>query len=172
MKFYFATLLILLVSVCSKNPQSQNSVLNVEAAVIYRSGEVVPVARTTFALLDDDLVTILREAGVRPTASTSRIYTDYGKAIMADIGFSARYGSLPDYQKFSSDLAAAVRSHVKYTFQTDFSGKASLTGVLPGKYYLFGIGSTRKSGVVWNLAIDTTTTSNVTLDANNAAFAY
>ena len=37
---------------------------------------------------------------------------------------------------------------------------------------LFAISSTRQSGIVWNLAIDTNTTKNLVLDAKNAAFAY
>jgi hypothetical protein len=146
--------------------------LNVEAAIIYRSGEVVPVARTTFYFLDDDVVTILKSAGVQPTSMTGRTYSDYGKAIMSDIGFSARYGSLPEYQSFSIKLAEAIKSHVKYTFQTDFSGKANLADIPMGKFYLFGIGSTRQSGVVWNLPIDTSIGGSLVLDVNNAAFAY
>lgn len=160
------------VGATTPSSQPKNSTINIEAAIIYRSGQVVPVARTTFYLLDDDLITILKTAGVQPTASTSRMYQDYGKAILTDIGFAVRYGSLPDYQRFGSAVAEAIKPHIKYTFQTDFSGKAILSDAPPGKFFLFGIGATRQSGVVWNMAIDTTTNQNLVLDANNAAFAY
>jgi hypothetical protein len=72
---------------------------------------------------------------------------------------------LPKFDQFLEDFQ-------KLTFETDFNGKASVPNVPIGNFYLFAISSTRQSGIVWNLAIDTNTTKNLVLDAKNAAFAY
>lgn len=152
--------------------QTPNNSLSIEAAIIYQSGQVMPVARTTFLLLDDDFISILKNAAVQPTQMTSKTYSDYSKAIFTDMGFAERYGSLPEYQRFISSVAAALKPHIKYTFDTDFNGKAIITGIAPGIYYLFGSANTRQAGIVWHLPIDTATTNSVVLDNKNAAFAY
>ncbi|HRH44674.1 MAG TPA: hypothetical protein PKY82_23760 [Pyrinomonadaceae bacterium] len=156
----------------STAPVSETNNLSVEAAIIYRSGEVVPIARTTFYLIDDDVITIFKNAGITPTPTTSRIQKDYTQAILSDIGFSAKYGTLPEYQTFIAKWTEAIKPHIKFTFETDFNGKASVPNIPLGNYYLFAISSTRQSGIVWNMPVDTNTTKKLVLDAKNAAFAY
>ena len=160
-------------SVEQKQEESSTANLFLEAAVVYRSGDVVPVTRTEFYLMDEDVISLCRKAGVNPTSSTQRTYSnDYSKAIYTDIGFMMRYLQLPDYQKFGASFVNAIKPHIKYTVTTDFNGKATFNNIPKGKYFLFGMGSTRQSGVVWNLNIEFTENSQIILDAKNAAFAY
>ena len=47
-------------------PGRNNSTLSLEAGLVFKSGDVKPVARVTFYLLDDDRAKILEGAGLQP----------------------------------------------------------------------------------------------------------
>jgi hypothetical protein len=132
----------------------------------------MPVARTTFYLLDDNALTILKNAGIQPRSETLRIFKDPDEALVSDIS----YALAGQYQSLYADLGAAIlkaiEPHVVAKLTTDFSGKATVPDLDAKQYYLFGAGATRRSSALWNLPIDLTKETHIVLDQNNAAHAY
>ena len=136
--------------------------LSVEAGLIYKSGDVKPVARVEFYLLDDDLENILKEAGVKDS-TLSGIPRVKNFAFLHSLNRS--YGV--DRKIEGED---AIKQHIVAQMTTDFSGKGEFQNVKTGKYYLMGIGGTGKQVVLWNLPIDIKSGSqSITLDNKNAA---
>ncbi len=146
--------------------------LSLETGIIYRTGEVMPVARTTFYVLDENALTIAKNAGIQPSASTLEIFKDLDRALLRDIGSSmaGQYQSL--YADFGASFLKAIEPHIITKFTTDFSGKATVPDLDAKQYYLFGVGATRRSSAIWNLPIDLAKESHIVLDQNNAAYAY
>jgi hypothetical protein len=69
------------------SPNKADATLSLETGIIYQSGEVIPVARTTFYLLDDDVLRIAKNAGIQPSEISSRVYKDkLDEALISDIG--------------------------------------------------------------------------------------
>ncbi len=150
-----------------------DATLSLETGIIYRSGEVMPVARTTFYLLDEDVLSIAKKAGLQPSEISSRVYKDdIDKALISDIGGSlaGKYQSL--YADFAQKFLAALEPHIIQKFTTDFSGKATVNNLERKSYYLFGVGATRKSNALWNLPIDLSKETSIVLDQNNATSAF
>lgn len=153
-------------------PSEQNSVLSLEAGLVYKSGDTKPVARTTFYLLDDELGKILREAGLQPEASHQRIYNDVDRALVSTFASSIKFRILPQYQAFYPAAMEALKPHIIQSVTTDFGGKASFEPVPPKVYYLMGFNETPRGYAIWNLKVDLKPGQNsVTLDQNNAAYA-
>jgi len=133
-----------------KTAAKADATLSLETGIIYENGEIIPVARTTFYLLDDDVLTIARNAGIQPDERTLSIYKDVDEALLSNIGSSlaGKYQSL--HVDFAQKLLAALKPHIIQKFTTDFSGKATVNNLERKSYYLFGVGATRKSSALWN----------------------
>lgn len=136
------------------------STLSIEAGLIYNNGDVKPVARTTFLLLDDDLLTILKPFGETPGTLGSKL--DFLKT------FSDSPKTKADYDQ----LKAAIQSHVIATATTDFSGRAKFESLTPGTRFVYGefhVGSDR---VAWNVRVELEAGKNtaLTLDNNNQSY--
>lgn len=151
---------------------TKKATLSLETGIIYRNGEVVPVARTTFYLLDDDVLTIAKSGGVQPRPDTLSIYKDVDRALLSDIAhaLAGQYQSL--YADFGANFLKVLEPHIIARFTTDFSGKATVADLEAKQYYLFGAGATRRSSALWSLRIDLAKETHITLDQNNAATAY
>ena len=128
-------------------PGSQTSVadaptkgrVNIEAKVITRNGSTQAVRNERFYLLDQDVETILGAAGIQPID---------GQTLTSSLGLSLVF---PDqYGEFRRDALSAIKKHVKYAGQTDSAGKASVSGVEPNSYYLFGMTKVGRGFSIWN----------------------
>jgi hypothetical protein len=151
----------------------EKSRVSLEAAIIYRSGNVKPVARTEFHLLDQSLVQILRAAGLQPDRRWIQPQGD-DEALVNTFAYAVTT-SLID-PTFLSKALPALKPHIIQTVTTDFTGKASFDSIKAGSYFIVGIAQTAtgSSGghAVWNLKVDVKPgTSNVILDQNNAVYA-
>lgn len=150
-------------------PQSSN--LSMEAGLVFRSGDIKPVARTTFYLLDKHPGTILKEAGVKP-ADKGQMDLEDPEKLMFSLGLAIRYAELPSEQPFLATAMEALKPHIIQTVTTDFGGKAQFSSLAAGNYYLMGVAHTPKGMAVWNLKVQLNPGQNsVTLDQNNAAYA-
>lgn len=137
----------------------QDTMLVIEAGIIYKMGGNLPVGRTDFVLLDESLETILN--GVVPPGRTG---------VLSEYGLALKFPS--QYQGVAKRAQAAISSHTVASTSTDFSGKAQFSGLKPGNYFLSGFASTRKGFAVWNVPVEVKPGKNsVFLDQNNAAIA-
>ena len=142
------------------------SVLSLEAGLVFQSGDIKPVARTEFHLLDASLTQILRDAGVQPRPG-DRDTSDRG--IVFSYGLARKFGT---DQNFPAGVQEAVNKHIVATTTTGFDGKAKFNAVPQGTYYVFAMASTPKGFVIWNVKVELTEAeASVTLDQNNAVIA-
>ena len=150
----------------------RNSNLSIEAGLVFRSGDIKPVARTTFYLLDAHPGNILKEAGVKPSDTGSGMDLEDPDKLAFSLGLAMRYAELPSERPFVSAAMEALKPHIIQTVTTDFGGKAQFSSVPAGSYYLFGVAQTPQGMALWNMKVDLNAGQNaVTLDQNNAAYA-
>lgn len=144
----------------------QTSALSLEAGLVFKSGDIRPVARTEFHLLDESLLKILRDAGVQPRPG-DRDTSDRG--IVFSYGLARKFGG---DQNFPAGVQEAINKHIIATTTTGFDGKAKFNPVPRGTYYVFAMATTPKGFVIWNVKVDLTLSeAAVTLDQNNAEIA-
>ena len=150
----------------SETPAStKNSILSLEAGLVFKSGDIKPVARTEFHLLDKSLAEILREAGVQPSSGQD----NSDRSIIFAYGLAAKYGN---DSKFPAGVQEAIKKHVVQSATSDFTGKAKFSAAPQGSYFVFGFATTPKGFVIWNVKVELNSTeSSVTLDQNNAEVA-
>lgn len=150
----------------------QKGSLSIEAGLVFQSGDVKPVARTTFYLLDADLAQILREAGITPPDKPSNNSEATDNDFIVSFAFANRYATLEKYQAFLLAATAAIKPHIIQSITTDFTGKAVFESVPEGAYYLVGVATPAKAIVAWNLKVTVKAgQTSITLDQNNAAVA-
>jgi hypothetical protein len=139
------------------------------ATVVYPSGEVKPIANSTFYILDTELLTILKNAGIEPTGATLQNFEgDADKALISDAGYSLS-GKFPSpYRELAEKVAIAIKPHIVQQTVTDASGRGVFKGLDQSNYYLLGTGGAYYSNVIWNMKIDTTKDSALVLDQRNA----
>jgi len=126
--------------------------LKVEAGLVYTTGPV-PVARVPFTLLDTDPTPEL--------VALPRTPAGYWGGI-AQLSFSCLPNDYPA-------APAIVRKYVRYTLTTGFDGKAELSDIKPGKYWLVGVAVKAPAGcVLWLMEVDLTKNQSLILDQNNA----
>ena len=155
-------------------PTPPESHISIEAGLVYQSGDVKPVARTTFYLLDMDFGQALFEAGLkspadaRPTTTRTdqeQLVNSFGMISLGLADLSANYSFLKAGEK-------CLASHLVKDVTTDFAGKASFEPVKPGIYYLVGLVKTRKAFAIWNLKVDAKPGPvTLVLDQKNANYA-
>ncbi len=149
-----------------------NSVLSFETGLVFKSGDVKPVARATFHLLDDSLGNILRVAGLSAPRNYGGGTGNTDEDLVNAYASSIKYSILDGYKEFGPAAATAVRPHIIQTVTTGFDGKATFEAVAAGTYHLMGMSETPKGYVIWNLKVELKAGKNtVTLDQNNAVTA-
>jgi hypothetical protein len=146
----------------------QNADLSFDTGLVFKSGDVKPVARATFYLLDDDLENILRSSGFQAEGGSSLLATLALKYVGRELE-ALRGSNVTTFDK----AMEAVKPHIVATTTTDFGGKGQFSPVAPGTYHLMHVGEIGRSVVLWNLKIDLKPGQNsITLDQNNAAEAF
>jgi len=148
----------------TKKTVGARGTLSVEAGLIFKSGDVKPVARVEFHLLDADLKDILSGANLKPEIRTNL-------DLITTFAFALSYQDL--YQDTFQKSITAIKPHVVSSTTTDFQGKARFPAVKGGNYYLYGFTKAGNSSVLWNLNVSIKGGQNsITLDNNNAAVAF
>ncbi len=109
-----------------------------EAKITGRNGTPQAVRNARFYLLDKDIDTILREAGLEAIEGQS-LTNSIGLAMMQP----DRHGS------FYNQAVAMIRRHAKYSGTTDGGGKAQISDIEPDSYYLFAITRTGSGYALW-----------------------
>jgi hypothetical protein len=104
-----------------KPQPTRQGVLSIQAALIYRSGDVKPVVRTGFLLLDEEVISILQKAQLVEADREEAIYTALRLLTNSD-----------------RRTAEAIVPHVVASMNTDFDGRGKFPPVPAGTYYVFG----------------------------------
>lgn len=152
--------------------------LTVEAGLVFRLGDVKPVARANFYLLDQDLEKILADAGFQPKSNNSigSVGGLAGEKSGGNVGrnnvesFAVWNGYPSLYGEQLQKAQEVIKSHIVSTITTDFSGKGEFSEVKTGSYFLMGVTRIGKQTVVWNMPFDLKAgKQSVVLDNNNAA---
>ncbi len=147
-------------------------VLSFETGLVFRSGDVKPIARTTFYLLDNNLSKILIDAGLQTPKGHESGTNDINKDLINSFAGSIVFNLLPEYKDFHLAAMTALKPHTIQTVTTGFDGKATFQPTATGTYYLMGVSETPNGYVIWNLKVEIKPGKNsVILDQNNAATA-
>jgi hypothetical protein len=150
-------------TVAKKSVIASKGTLSIEAGIIFKNGDVKPVARTDFYLLDDDLETIIKNLGVEEKVLKGR-----DLPTLTQLAFWKQYQNL--YQDTFSKAMEAIEKHSVSKMTSDFSGKGEFPPVKIGKYWLVGIGGTANQVIIWNLPIEIKTGKQpIVLDNKNSS---
>lgn len=123
-------------------PPPDKGTVVIKAQIAPTRGAPQSAKNTKFYLLDKDLEAILTEARVEPIE---------GNTLTASLGLAAVF---PDrYGDFQRAAMRAIAKHVKYSGTTGGSGSASLSGIAPSEYYLFGITRVGHGFALWNAPV-------------------
>ncbi len=124
--------------------------VKIDAKVVSQSGSPQAVRNEKFYLLKRSVEDLLAEARVEPIEGNS-LTNSLGLAVM----FPERYGD------FRQQAMRAINSSVEYSGTTGSDGMASLGGIEPGSYYLFGITKTGKGFAIWSSQVSINAGDNV-----------
>lgn len=124
--------------------------VKIDAKIVTDNGEPQAVRNEKFYLLEKDVSQILSEARIEPIAGNN-LANSFGLAIM----YPDRYGD------FRRKALEAINNNIEYSGTTDSQGKAEMTGVEPGRYYLFGITKTDKGFAMWSSQVSVNAGDNV-----------
>lgn len=161
----------------NSSPVAALSTVNIEAAIIYKSGDVKPVARTDFYLLPNSAESIIGTPELislyKADAAKTRMPTQEKIEARDLIGALTKYQIVyPNYAAAAKEALSKVTSS-GYKITTDFTGKGSFKNIPTGSYFLFGIAETQKSFAHWDMKVEVKGGEvNLALDQNNAASAY
>lgn len=155
--------------------------LAVVAGLVFKLGDVKPVARTDFYLLDQDLEKIMTDAGFEPRKTNpigsvggltgEKSGGNVGKSNIESFAVWNGYQSL--YSEPLQKAQEAIKSHIVGTMTTDFNGKGEFTEVKTGGYFLMGLTRIGKQTVVWNMPIEIKAgKQSIILDNKNASVIF
>jgi hypothetical protein len=120
-------------------PPPEKGTVRIDAKIATETGVSQAVKNEKFYLLDEDVETILSDAGLRPLE---------GQTLTNSLGLSILY---PDrYADFHRDALRAINTHIKYSGTTDMAGTAQLKDVKPDSYYLFGVTRKGNGFAIWS----------------------
>lgn len=131
-------------------PAPDKGAVVIKAELTQPRGAAQPVRNAKFYLLEQSVESILSDAGVEPIE---------GNTLSGSLGLSIVY---PDrYGDFNRTAMRAISSKAKYSGTSDGSGKASVTGVTPGSYYLFGLARAGRGFALWNSPVSVIAGDNI-----------
>ncbi len=137
-------------------PGSQTSVntdrgvVRIEARVISDNGTPQAVRNERFYLLEKDLEQILREARLQPIEGNS-----LSNSLALAVLDPSRYSD------FHRSAMNAINENIEYSGTTDSAGKANMSDVEPGSYYLFGITKTADGFALWSSPVSVRAGENI-----------
>lgn len=167
MKSAFLTLALLL----AQHAHTQKAALSIEAALIYRNGDVKPVARVELLIVDTSLDVILTNAKLSPPESLDLLTRDKGEQLVISYGKAAL--NAPGHQLFFEQAREAIKPHIIARVQTGFQGKAEIANLPARPVYIVAASRAGRSWIVWNAKTELKPGANkLLLDQNNAAFYY
>jgi hypothetical protein len=161
-----ATLLVLVLcaaGVAYPQQPAPKYTLSFETGLVLKSGDVKPVARVDFYLLNRDPGNIAKITFERNVQQLIAKVT--GDPVPAFPGFFCKPGDTKLEYQGTCDI---FRKNRVATTVTDFGGKGKFT-VPPGTYYLFGYATIGINQVVWNVKVTLTRDESIVLDNRNAA---
>jgi hypothetical protein len=143
--------------------------IDLEAGLIFNSGDVKPVGRATFYLLKEDASKIIltqphldahnQDIGRFGRTETLDKWSMYGAVLYIDGSLSPTFALAV---KTALDAASVGQT------TTGFDGKATFQDVPVGDYFLFGYYTIGKQTTYWNLPVTVKAGANkVVLDNNN-----
>jgi len=149
-------------------PKPLPATLSIEVGLIYTNGDVKPVARTKFYLLDEDLAVILKPFDETPGTVGSMLDLDHTIFTSESTDEEHRAKAKAQYDQ----IIAAIAAHTVATVTTDFSGKAKFESLTPGTRFIYGEFHVGRERVAWNTKVELKagTDTAVTLDNNNRSY--
>lgn len=146
--------------------------LSIEAGLVYKSGDVKPVARNQFYLLDGDAEQILKQANIErqgKLGNPNLTNFDAYAAAEACINIGTECPSFDSSWYFRKRATEVLKPHILQTITTGFDGKAKFESVPAGDYYVMGVMTRDQGFVCWNLKVTLKPgMQTVILDQNNA----
>lgn len=151
-------------------PPGKTGSLDLEAGLIFNSGDVKPVGRATFYLLKEDpnKIVLTQEhldaynqdmASFSSATETLNKWTMYGAVLYMDGHLAPSFAV---GVKKSLDAAAVSQT------STGFDGKATFANVPVGNYFLFGYYTFGEQTTYWNIPVSISAgTNKLVLDNNN-----
>lgn len=158
-------------------PSKVQSTLSIEAGLVYKSGDVKPVARSEFHLLDEDAEKILRDAKVEKKGRLRNwkevSFLDSYAAAKLCVHRLTRCPALEDSWEFVRDAESTLKPHIVKSATTGFDGKVSFEPVPAGTYYVTGVYLRDDSFVSWSVKAELKSGSEqLILDQNNSSMVY
>jgi hypothetical protein len=162
----------------TKTTRSTSASLSIEAAVIYESGDVKPVARSKFVILDEDLNMLLKPF---PRLGGNYEKTDPVTAFclkleIESMQFYAEDAGSPHAmtKERAAEVIAEVEqiqktiaAHTVASVITDFSGKAKFEGLAPGRRFIYGTFTAGSNQLSWHMVVEIKSGTNATLTLSN-----
>lgn len=146
--------------------------LSIEAGLVYKSGDVKPVARNEFYLLDGDAEQILQQANIERKGklrNPNLTNLDAYAAAEACMNIGTECPSFDASWYFHKRATEVIKPHILQRITTGFDGKAKFEPLPAGDYYVMGVMTRDKGFVCWNLKVTLKLgTQTVILDQNNA----
>jgi uncharacterized protein (DUF2249 family) len=153
------TTFILLVGILFTSCSPLKGTMNVEAAIVYRTGGAQPIARTKFYLIKKDF------------SAWKQYKEKYGKKgstdemLMLDFLVSERSTQAGKEFPFLKEL----EQNTITTVTTDFQGKAVIKDLQPDTYRLFSFTQLRSGYALWDVEVKIASGENsILIDQNNA----
>ncbi len=167
---------------------AKTSLLPIEVALIFNSGDVKPAARTNFILLDEDLNVILNPFprmlssnwGQGPPITAYMFDSELSRMEMYAGGVEddIRRGNPYHMSRERAaeviaevrEIRKAVAAHIIASVTTDFNGKATFEGVPVGEAFLFGTFKAGNNEMSWHMpvALKPGTNPKLTLSNDNS----
>ncbi len=143
--------------------------IDLEAGLIFNSGDIKPVGRTTFYLLKDDAEKIILTQPLLDLYNQDRAKYGRSESLSTWSMFGAvLYMNGQITPNFASAAKTALESATAGSTTTGFDGKATFDNVPVGDYYIFGYYKVGKNTTYWNIPITVKPGDNkVILDNEN-----
>lgn len=124
-------------------PAPDRGSVALSARVLPARGGAAQAARSVrFYLLERDVVSILGAANVEPID---------GNDLEGSLGLAAVFPGR--YPEFQSAAERAISRALKASGTTDGSGKASMSNIEPGSYYIFAVAKIGSDYALWNAPV-------------------
>lgn len=149
----------------------EKSSLKFETGLVLRSGDVKPISRKTFFLLDKSFASIMIDEDHTELIANKKLTSDedvYALFLMT-FGESVESGGYGRAQNAFNSVMSAIKPHVIQTVTTDFSGKATLDKLPAGTYWLMGFTTINKDCIIWDIKANLSPGENsLILDQHNS----